>query len=354
VFFFGWCSACQSAAVTAALRTLGNFPDNALPAPLSDVLSSLYSGVVRTMQGAVYYLLTVLIWGSTWFAIRFQLGVVDESVSLVYRFGLASFLLLLWCIGRRVSLRFSVAEHMAMAAQGACLFSTNYLLFYWCTGLITSGLVAIIFSTVIVLNIINGAIFLKRQVQPVVLFGALVGLAGITLVFWDEIVSARAESASASHDVLTGLGIGLVATFMASIGNILSARNQSHGLPVLQTNAFGMAYGTILMVIYALVTQTPFNIDVAVPYMASLLYLSIFGSIVAFGAYLTLVGRIGADRAAYATVLFPLVALFISSVFEDFEWTPLALVGVMLVLAGNLLVVGRGPDGRWRRRVASA
>jgi drug/metabolite transporter (DMT)-like permease len=306
------------------------------------------------MQGAIYYLLTVLIWGSTWFAIRFQLGAVDESVSLVYRFGLASLLLLVWCIFRRVSLRFSVTEHLAMGAQGACLFSTNYLLFYWCTGLITSGLVAIIFSTVIVMNIVNGAIFLKRKVQPIVLMGALVGLAGITLVFWDEIASTRAESASASHDVFIGLGIGLIATFMASMGNILSARNQSHGLPVLQTNAFGMAYGALLMAVYALVTQSPFTVDLSVPYIASLLYLSLFGSIIAFGAYLTLVGRIGADRAAYATVLFPLVALVISSVFEDFDWTPLALLGVLLVLAGNVLVVGRGLGGRWRRRVAAA
>ena len=306
------------------------------------------------MQGAIYYLLTVLIWGSTWFAIRFQLGDVDESVSLVYRFGLASLLLLVWCIVRRVSLRFTIAEHAAMAAQGACLFSTNYLLFYWCTGLITSGLVAIIFSTVIVMNIINGAIFLKRKVQPIVLLGALVGLACITLVFWDEIASTRAESASASQDVFTGLGIGLIATFMASIGNILSARNQSHGLPVLQTNAVGMAYGTGLMAVYALATQSPFTVELSMPYIASLLYLSIFGSIIAFGAYLTLVGRIGADRAAYATVLFPLVALIISSVFEDFEWTPLALSGVLLVLAGNVLVVGRGLGARWRRRVAAA
>lgn len=306
------------------------------------------------MQGAIYYLLTVLIWGSTWFAIRFQLGDVDESVSLVYRFGLASVLLLMWCVVRRVSLKFTMAEHLAMAAQGLCLFSTNYLLFYWCTGLITSGLVAIIFSTVIVMNIINGALFLKRSVQPLVLFGALIGLAGITLVFWDEIASARAESALASRDVFAGLGIGLVATFLASLGNILSARNQSRGLPVLQTNAYGMAYGSALMVIYALFTQAPFTVDVSLPYLASLLYLSVFGSIIAFGAYLTLVGRIGADRAAYATVLFPLVALVISSVFEDFEWTPLALAGVALVLVGNVLVVGRGLGGRWRRRTAAA
>ena len=306
------------------------------------------------MQGAVFYLLTVLIWGSSWFAIRFQLGSVDPSLSLVYRFGLAACLLLIWCVIRRVELRFSAKEHLAMASQGLCLFSVNYLLFYWCTGLITSGLVAIIFSTVIVMNIINGAIFLKKPVQGIVLFGALIGLLGITLVFWHEIEASQAVSEQASEKVLKGLGIGLVATLFASLGNILSARNQAHKLPVLQTNAFGMAYGAMFMVVYALVSGVPIVFEWTASYVGSLLYLSIFGSIIAFGAYLTLVGRIGADRAAYATVLFPLVALVISSIYENFQWTPLALVGVALVLIGNVIVVGRGLGARWRQRSAVA
>lgn len=306
------------------------------------------------MQGSVFYLLTVLIWGSTWYAINLQLGVVDPSVSLVYRFGLAAALLLIWCVIRGVRMRFSASEHVAMAAQGACLFCTNYLLFYWCTGLITSGLVAIIFSTVIVMNIINGYLFLRKPVQGTVLVGALVGLAGITLVFWHEIEASRAHSAEEAHNVMLGLGIGLLATFSASLGNILSSRNQTQGLPVLQTNGYGMAYGTALMTLYSLLTGATFTIDWSLPYIGSLLYLSIFGSIVAFGAYLTLVGRIGADRAAYATVLFPLVALVISSVLEDFQWSALALVGVLLVLVGNVLVVGKGLGARWRRRVAVA
>jgi drug/metabolite transporter (DMT)-like permease len=306
------------------------------------------------MQGAVFYFLTVLIWGSTWFAIRFQLGAVDPSLSLVYRFGLAACLLLVWCLIRRVTLRFTAKEHLAMAAQGFCLFSVNYLLFYWCTGLITSGLVAIIFSTIIVMNIINGAIFLKKPVQGVVLFGAVVGLLGITLVFWYEIAASQAVSEQASATVLKGLGIGLVATFFASLGNTLSARNQSHKLPVLQTNAFGMAYGALLMAVYAVVSGVPIVFEWTVGYVGSLLYLSIFGSIIAFGAYLTLVGRIGADRAAYATVLFPLVALVISSIYENFQWTPLALTGMALVLIGNVIVVGKGLGARWRQRVAVA
>lgn len=306
------------------------------------------------MQGSFFYLLTVLIWGSTWFAIKFQLGVVHEAVSLAYRFGLAALLLLLWCRFRRVRMRFSLAEHLAMAVQGACLFSLNYLLFYWCTGRITSGLVAVIFSTVIVMNIINNAVFLARPVQPRVLLGAMVGLAGITLVFWHEIAASRALSAEAGHDVLMGLGIGLIATFLASLGNILSARNQSAGLPVLQTNAYGMTHGALLMALFALFSGQSFGFEWSLPYVASLVYLSVFGSIIAFGAYLTLIGRIGADRAAYATVLFPLVALLISSLFEGYVWTPPALLGILLVLLGNVLVLGHGLGARWRRRVAVA
>jgi drug/metabolite transporter (DMT)-like permease len=301
------------------------------------------------MQGALYYTLTVIIWGSTWFAIRFQLGQVDESVSLVYRFGMAAVLLFVWCLAKGVNLRFSVRQHAFMAAQGMCLFSINYLLFYWCTGYITSGLVAIIFSTVIVMNIINGALFLKRSVDTSVLIGALLGLCGISCVFWHEIQAASVQSQADTQQILAGLAIGLVATYFASLGNILSAHNQSIELPVLQTNAYGMAYGALLMSLYALLSGAHFNFDWSWPYVGSLLYLSVFGSIVAFGAYLSLVGRIGADRAAYATVLFPLVALLISSVFEGFLWTRLAIIGVALVLLGNVLVLGR--NMRYRQSV---
>jgi len=293
------------------------------------------------MQSILFYTLTVLIWGSTWYAITFQLGAVDESVSLFYRFALAAVLLLIWCAVQRVRLRFSRTDHAFMAAQGFCLFSTNYLLFYWCTAYITSGLVAVIFSTAIIMNIFNGAIFLKRQIRPVVLLAGVIGLLGIALVFWHEISAARAASTNASLRIWQGLALGIVATLFASLGNILSARNQAAGLPVLQSNAFGMAYGSLVMLAYALLTGAGFTVQWTVSYSVSLLYLSVFGSIIAFGAYLSLVGRLGADRAAYATVLFPIVALMISSLFEDFVWTPLALIGVSLVLLGNVLVVGR-------------
>ena len=116
------------------------------------------------MHSASLYLFSVLIWGTTWFAIKFQLGVVAPEVSLVYRFLAAAVILFVFCILTKRSLRFSLSEHMFMFLQGLCLYCTNYLIFYWATGLLTSGVVALLFSTVILMNIVNGAIFMRQGV----------------------------------------------------------------------------------------------------------------------------------------------------------------------------------------------
>jgi len=282
------------------------------------------------------YLFSVVIWGSTWFAIKFQLGVVAAEVSLVYRFGMAAIILLLFCVfsGRR--LKYSARQHGFIALQGLFLFSSNYLVFYWATGLLTSGIVALMFSTVILLNIVNGALFMRARVRPRVLLGAGFGIAGIAAIFWSE-VSGVGDNA----DTWRGLWMCLLATWFASIGNIVSARNQKNDIPVIQTNAWGMAYGALIMLIYALFSGVPFDYDPAPAYSLSLIYLAVFGSILAFGSYLTLVGRIGADKAAYAAVLFPVIALGLSTLFEDYQWTLRALFGFALVLFGNYIVLSR-------------
>lgn len=292
------------------------------------------------MQNLIYYLVTVLIWGSTWFAIKFQLDAAAVPVSLYWRFGIAAVVLFAYCTYKRLPIRFAPYEHAFMALQGLCLFSVNYLLFYWCTNYITSGLVAVIFSTVIVMNILNSALFLKKSIEPVVVAGAMVGLTGITLVFWSDVSSIEAQNTSGA--IGKGIMLGLVATLSASLGNILSARNQGLGLPVIQTNTFGMLYGALFMFGYSILTSAEHSINWNLSYAVSLLYLAIPGSIFAFGAYLSLIGRIGADRAAYATVLFPVVALIISSMFEGFTFTATSVVGIGLVLFGNSLVLGRG------------
>ena len=286
------------------------------------------------MHSASLYLATVLIWGSTWFAIKFQLGVVAPEVSLVYRFALASVILLLFCLLTRRSLRFNASQHFFIALQGLFLFSTNYLIFYWATALLTSGIVALLFSTVILMNIVNAAIFLRQPIHPRVVTGAFIGIGGIAAIFWSEV-----STVDQSSDSWRGLWMCLIATFSASIGNILSARNQIKALPVVQTNAWGMGYGSLLMVAYALVSGVDFNYDTSMSYSLSLIYLSVFGSIFAFGSYLTLIGRIGADKTAYAAVLFPVIALGLSTLFEDYRWTLGAFGGFVLVLMGNYLVL---------------
>ena len=287
-------------------------------------------------HSASLYLSAVLIWGSTWFAIKFQLGVVAAEVSLVYRFGIAAIILLLFCLFSGRSLKYSLSQHGFIALQGLFLFSSNYLVFYWATGLLTSGIVALMFSTVILMNIVNGALFMGARVRPRVIVGALFGIAGIAAIFWSE-VSGVGDSA----DTWRGLWMCLLATYFASIGNIVSARNQKKYIPVIQTNAWGMAYGALIMALYALIGGVDFNYDPAPAYTISLLYLAVFGSILAFGSYLTLVGRIGADKAAYAAVLFPVIALGLSTLFEDYQWTLRALFGFALVLLGNYVVLSR-------------
>jgi drug/metabolite transporter (DMT)-like permease len=280
------------------------------------------------------YAITVLIWGSTWLVITYQLGVVDPILSVAYRFTLASLILILFAWLRKVSLRFSIRDHLFFGLQGVLLFSINYLLVYLAEQYVTSGLVAVIFSMLVFLNILIGALFLGSPVRPNVVVGAVIGLSGISLVFLPELSAFGLEDRG-----FVGLLLALVGTLSASFGNIVAARNQRAGLPIIPTNAFGMGYGAILMFAIALAGNTPFQFEPTLRYTASLLYLALFGSVIAFGAYLTLLGRIGADRAAYSSLLFPLVALAFSTLFEGYRWTGFALGGVLLVLIGNLIVL---------------
>ncbi|MDH3317458.1 MAG: EamA family transporter [Gammaproteobacteria bacterium] len=277
-------------------------------------------------------------WGSTWYAILFQLGVVHPILSVAYRYVIAAALLIGFCLARRKTLRFSPRDHLGIAAQGAFLFSLNYVLFYIAASHLTSGLLALTFSTIVLMNMLNGAWLFRFPVSGQVLAGAGLGLSGITLVFWPELTAFEA-----SRETLFAICLAIFATYLASLGNMGSVYTQRRRLPVVQTNALGMAYGAVITLAVAAgaaaAGQLEFAFDASFPYVASLLYLAVFGSVLAFGAYLTLLGRIGADRAAYATVLFPLVALTISTVFEGYRWSAPAMAGTVLILVGNGLVL---------------
>ena len=288
------------------------------------------------MPSFVLYGLTVLIWGSSWYAITLQTGVVPVELSIAYRFVFAAVLLVAYCVTTRRRLRFGLRDHLFMATQGVCLFSLNYILFYRASFDLPSGLIAVCFSTVLLMNIGNGALFFRSRVEPRVLLGAMVGLSGLCLLFWPEIAEFGLKSAA-----VTGLILSMIATFFASLGNMVSVRHKKAGIPVLESNAIGMTYGALCSLAIAAAAGRPLVYDFRPVFSLALIYLAVFASIVGFGSYLTLLQRIGADRAAYATVMFPVIALGISTWLEGYRWTALAAAGVALVLFGNVLVLMR-------------
>ena len=278
------------------------------------------------------YLLTVLIWGTTWIAITFQLGVVPAPVSIAYRFWLAAAVLMAFLLITRKPWWPPRQAWPYLFAQGIALFCLNFVCFYYASQWVTSGLEAVIFSTAPLWNAINGRIFLGRPIRRQVMMGALLGLCGIVLLFAPQMAGHWNDS-----KVLFGLALTLAGTLCFSCGNLLSSRMQSLGLTPALTNTWAMLIGSTTLGVAALAMGVSFALDPSPRYLGALLYLAIPGSVIGFIAYLLLVGRIGPDRAAYSTVLFPIVALTISTIYEGYHWTPLALGGLVLVLAGNLL-----------------
>jgi drug/metabolite transporter (DMT)-like permease len=223
-----------------------------------------------------------------------------------------------------------------MALLGILLFGINYWLVYLAELNLPSGLVAVVFTSIIFLNIINGAIFLRSKIRLYVVYGALIGLVGIGLVFREELFYF-----SLSSENSYALFLAIIAAVLASFGNITSAFIQKKKLPVIQTNAFAMFYGPFFMLLICLFMGKSFNFDLSFSYVGSLLYLTLFGSIIAFSSYLTLLGNIGADKSAYVTLVIPVIALILSTVFEDYVWNVSALIGVIFILTGNFIILKR-------------
>ncbi len=280
------------------------------------------------------YAITVLIWGSTWFAIEFQLGVVAPEVSVAYRYLAAASFLFIWCKSKGLSLKFNLKSHRWFALMGLFMFCLNYILAYRAQIHITSALSAIAISAMLWMNILNARLFFGVRVDSRIYLGAALGIAGIVVLF-----GPRVGELSLTDGVLFGSILAVTGALMASFGNMASQAAQKDKLPVMQSNAWSMLYGGLLTSVLALAQGHRFNFDWSAGYVISLAYLTIFGSVIAFGAYLTLLGRIGAHRAGYATVAFPVVALTLSMIFEGLALDGFIAIGFVLVLAGNLLVL---------------
>ncbi len=286
------------------------------------------------LNNGFLYVIAVLIWGSTWIAIEFQLGVVEPEVSVVYRYVASAAILFIWCKYKRLSLVFNLTSHRWFALMGLLIFCLNYIFAYRAQIYITSALSAVVFSSMLWMNIINSHIFFGVRVGFRIYAGACLGIVGIVVLFGPMIAEA-----SFSDGVFFGSALALAGALMASFGNMASQAAQKHQLPVVQSNAWSMLYGALMTAVYALLQGYTFTFDFSTGYVVSLAYLTVFGSVIAFGAYLTLIGRIGAHRAGYVAVMFPVVALIISMLFEGLVPDAIMVMGFLLVLAGNLLVL---------------
>ncbi len=288
------------------------------------------------MSDTFLFATAVLIWGSTWLAIEFQLGVVAPEVSLVYRFLAASIMLFIWCKIKGLPVIFKPKHHIWFALMGLLLFGLNYVLAYRAQIYLTSALSAIAFSTLLWMNIINSRIFFGVKADRRLYGGALLGTVGICVLF-----GPRISEVSLSDGIFYGSLLAVISALLASFGNMASQSAQKAQLPVVQSNAWSMLYGCAFTAVLAFVGGHEYTFDWSFGYVVSLAYLAIFGSVLAFGAYLTLLGRIGAHKAGYVTVMFPVVALILSILFEGLRLDPGLVAGTFLVLAGNLLVLAK-------------
>lgn len=286
------------------------------------------------MKNILLFITPVIIWGSTWYVIKFQVGNVDPMLSVSYRFGIAGFLMLIICRVWKIKLTFTQKEHVFILLQGLLIFGFNYWLVYMSELHLTSGLVGLIFSLLVFLNIINGRIFLKTPFEYKVIIGGFLGLIGTGLVFWKDL-----SNFSFTDGKVIGLAFAVGGTYLASLGNITSARNQKAGIPVIQSNAYGMIYGALAMFLVAVILGKEISFEASQSYVLSLLYLAIFGSVIAFGAFMTLIGNIGASKAAYVSLIAPVIALTISTFLEDYQWSSISLSGAAMILIGNVVAL---------------
>lgn len=299
-------------------------------------------------MNALLYILVVVIWGTTWIAIYMQQGVVSVPVSIFWRFAVAAVVMLVVLLALGRLKRIGLKDHLFCVLQGACVFGFNFFCFYHAAAYISSGLESVIFSMAVLFNAFNNFLFFRKKPSPRVLPAAALGIAGIVALFWHDLAATQM-----APSLLIGIGLSALGTFGFSLGNMISARHQGRGLETLSTNTYAMFYGTAIMGVVALASGESFMPDFTVRYIGSLLYLAIFGSVIAFGAYFTLVGRIGASQAAYSTLLFPLVALTLSTLYEGYVWHANAVLGLVMILLGNLVMFAKPEQWLpWRRKLA--
>ena len=288
------------------------------------------------MNNLILFTVTLFCWSPTWYLIKFQLGYVDPLVSVFYRFVAASLIIFVYLMIKRKSFKFSFNQHIWFLFFGACLYSINYVFFYTSNTYLVSAFPAIVFSTVVIMNILGEWFYFKKKPTTKTLIGAAIGMIGIIIIFNKEIFNF-----SLSNGTHIGLFLALLGTFCASTGNMIHQRNLNNNFPLIQTIAFSMLYGSLITLLIIQLNNTQLLFEFTFRYIASLTYLSVFGSIFAFIFYLKLLEKVGSGRAGYVGVVMPVIALLISTIFENLEWKGDLIIGLPVLLIGAVLVINQ-------------
>lgn len=281
-----------------------------------------------------WYVLLVLSWSGAWYAMKLQATLAPASLSVALRFGLAGFLMVGWCVWRKASLRFDLRTHALFMLVGALMFSVNFLFAYNAALYLTSALVAVVFSLASVLNLALAALLFGERMTVRAVLGGLCGSVGLALLVWTQVAAGGAGA----HPWL-GLLLAAAMTLCFCLGSMASTVAQRRGLALAPVIAWSMLWGAAFSAVFTIGTGQSLHIELSIAYLGSLGFLVIFGSVLGFIAYFTLVARLGAAQAAYAMVMSPIGALLISTVFEHYRWTGLSFAGVLVSVLGNVVVL---------------
>ncbi len=285
---------------------------------------------------SIGYAAVVLIWGTTWYGIHTQVNGTAPHVGVALRMAAASLIFLAIAATARHPLRLSATHYKLIGIQGLCFFGLNYLAVYAGTQYLTSGVVAVVISVTVPLNLFVERLIYGARPKLASMLAAAIGMCGISLVFSGEL-----SGALTNRGAVWGASLVVAAAALVAIGNVVSAHLMSARLSWVSVNALGMAVGSAAVLLWGFVSGAAWDLELDPSWLAGYAYLVVIGSVAAFGIYMKILPVVGTTAGAYTTVLSPVVALLISALLEDFELRPTVYVGVLLLLLGHTLLIFR-------------
>lgn len=281
------------------------------------------------------FLLVSLIWGSTWLVIKDQISEVPPSWSVSYRFIIAAAAMFMLAAYKRLSFRLDRTGYLLALILGLFQFSFNFNFVYNAELFITSGLVAVLFALLMVPNAIMGRIFLGHKISGAFLGGSAIAAVGIAMLFWHEYLASPASL----EQVLIGAALAFGGILSASIANVMQAGERLKSYPMITVLAWAMLFGALINVALSWITVGPPVYEMRAAYWGGIVYLGVIGSVVTFPLYFSMIREIGPGKAAYSSVLVPVVAMILSTIFEDYAWNWLPAGGAVLAMLGLLVAL---------------